>query len=151
MAKSMKWWEWLIPFWPAVKTLGSVVTEGAKGFNDLMSSTGGTINSAQMTEDYNNHGLGDVDSNGVQQVEVNSADPTSSASNVIDYDPNKTAGENMLGYAQANNSASAYNTYLQNQWNAEMSNTAISRAIAVRAASSFSFHPSLRFIAFSYD
>lgn len=138
MAKNMKWWEWLIPFWPAAKNLGSVVVEGAKGFNNLMSSTGGAINSAQMTEDYNNHGLGETDSNGVQQVEVNSADPTSSASNVINYDPNKSAAENMLGYAQANNSASAYNTYLQNQWNQEMSNTAISRAIADAEANGIS-------------
>lgn len=78
-----------------------------------------------VTEAVNNHGL---DEQG--NIDVNPADPTSSASNVINYDPNKSAMDNMLGYAQANNSASAYNDYLQTAHNVEMSNSAISRAIA---------------------
>lgn len=96
-----------------------------------------TVNDA-ITQAFNDHGVGQEDVNGHLQVDINSADPTSSASNVIDYDPNKSAAENMLGYAQANNSASAYNTYLQNRWNEEMSNTAISRAIADAEANGIS-------------
>lgn len=97
-----------------------------------------TVNDS-ITDAFNNHNVSDVpDENGLTQVDINPSDPTSSASNVINYDPNKSAAENMLGYAQANNSASAYNTYLQNQWNQEMSNTAISRAIADAEANGIS-------------
>ena len=81
------------------------------------------------------NGLPDVQSaktvdQGINQVDVDAANPTSSASNIISYDPNKSALDNMYDYAVANNSASAYDAFLQNKYSQEMSNSAISRAIA---------------------
>lgn len=133
MANNMKWWEWLIPFWPAAKALGSVAVEGAKGVNDIVTGTAKRVDSEGMTSDYNNHGL-DEDGN----IDINPADPTSSATNVINYDPSKTSQENLLGYAQANNSASAYQQYLANQYNSEMANSAIGRAVADAEANGIS-------------
>lgn len=130
---NFKWWEWLIPFWPAAKALGSVVTASAKGINDAATSGSGGVDAEGMTSAYNNHGLDDTGN-----IEISPADPTSSAANVINYDPNKSAQENLLGYAQANNSASAYSQYLANQYATEMSNTALSRAIADAEANGIS-------------
>ena len=88
-----------------------------------------TVND-QITDAFNNHNIAEQpDENGYQQVDVTPADPTSSAANVINYDPEKSANENLLAYAQANNSASAYDSFLQNKYQEELSNTAISRAI----------------------
>lgn len=68
--------------------------------------------------------------NPVNQLEPDATNPISSASNVINYDENKSALENMYGYAIDNNSASAYSSYLENKHQEEMANTAIARAIA---------------------
>lgn len=140
----MAWdWKTLIPGYGLYRSFKNTIDNVKKGgfqLSDLLGwygyqqeNPGESTVSDNVTDALNNHGL-DGDGN----IVVSSADPTSSASNVINYDPNKTAGENMLGYAKANNSASAYNTYLQNQWNAEMSNTAISRAIADAEANGIS-------------
>lgn len=96
-----------------------ISTNGEAGGNSAESV------SDKVTTAINDHGL---DENG--NIDINPADPTSSAANVINYDPSKSASENMLGYAVDNNSASAYANYLQNLYNTEMSNSAISRAIA---------------------
>lgn len=117
------------------------LSAGVLGFTDSSNpwwkkepeTIGGSTVNDSITQAFNNHGL-----DGEGNIEISPADPTSSASNVINYDPNKSAMENMLGYAQANNSASAYNTYLQNQYNTEMSNTALSRAIADAEANGIS-------------
>lgn len=108
------------------------ITKGWYGFTDDDSSDESPMSTVndQITDAFNNHNVSGVpDENGLTQVEVTPADPTSSAANVINHDPNKSAQENLLGYAQANNSASAYAQYLANQYATEMSNTALSRAI----------------------
>lgn len=109
------------------------ILKGYFGFDD--SAHDGESNSVAdyAQQQLNNHGL-----NADGSIDINSANPVSSADNVINYDPNKTAQENMLGYAQANNSASAYAQYLANQHEMEMSNTAISRAIADAEANGIS-------------
>lgn len=106
---------------------------GAAGYSRNSETSGGNSAADVVQSTLNNHGL---DESG--NIDINSADPTSSASNVINYDPNKSAQENLLGYAQANNSASAYSTYLQNAYNSEMSNSALSRAIADAEANGIS-------------
>lgn len=109
------------------------ILKGYFGFDDSAHDAQANSVADDLQQNLNNHGLDDSGN-----IDISPADPTSSASNVINYDPNKTASQNMLGYAQANNSASAYNTYLQNAWNEEMSNTAISRAIADAEANGIS-------------
>lgn len=137
-------WKWRSPLGAlisAVKNKGNFLDFLAANiglYRDEPGNNQSTV-SDNVQEMLNNHNISNVpDENGYQQVELTPSDPTSSASNVINHDPNKSAAENMLGYAQANNSASAYNMYLQNQWNQEMSNTAISRAIADAEANGIS-------------
>lgn len=127
-----KWWEYLIPGWNTFRAFHDVIASAAQ-IDRQAEETGHYVDSDGMYDAYNDHGL-DQEGN----IDINPADPTSSASNVINYDPNKSAMENMLGYAQANNSASAYNDYLQTAHNTEMSNTAISRAIADAEANGIS-------------
>lgn len=124
------WYDWLNP----VSYFGTIKDNLDDGyqFGDLSAGLFGYSTrsnedsiSNSVTEAVNNHGL---DEQG--NIDINPADPTSSASNVINYDPNKSAVDNMLGYATANNSASAYSDYLQTLHNQEMSDSAISRAIA---------------------
>lgn len=134
--------KWLGPFiWNSFKAWADNLKDGYQ-FGDILSGAAGYSrnneqegagNSASdvLTDILNDHNVSEnLDDNGYQQVEVTPSDPTSSAANVINYDPRKTAQQNLLGYAQANNSASAYSAYLQNAYNQEMSNSAISRAIA---------------------
>lgn len=106
---------------------------------------GGTISAAKQFSPGNVANTLNENTNPIQdqyddviQVDVNPADPTSSASNVINYDPEKSASENMLDYATSNNSASAYDQFLQNKWSEEMSNSAYSRAIADAEANGIS-------------
>lgn len=108
------------------------LTKAYYGFHDDVPSSGNSAADV-ITDTFNDHGL---DENG--NIEINPSDPTSSAQNVINYDPNKSAQENLLGYAQANNSASAYSQYLANQYATEMSNSALSRAIADAEANGIS-------------
>lgn len=131
---------WKLPWWigEQIKNIKKNLDNGYQfgdifrgwyGFTDDDASSQSTV-SDNITDAFNNHNISDTpDENGYQQVEITPSDPTSSAANVINYDPNKTSQENLLGYAQANNSASAYSQYLANQYASEMSNTAISRAI----------------------
>lgn len=133
--------KWLGPFiWNSFKAWADNFKDGYQ-FGDILSGAAGysrnneegSGNSASevLTDTLNDHNVSDdLDESGYQQVEVTPSDPTSSAANVINYDPRKTAQQNLLGYAQANNSASAYSAYLQNAYNQEMANSAISRAIA---------------------
>lgn len=108
------------------------LTRGWYGFHDNEFGHDSTV-SDNVQEMLNDHGL---DSNG--NIDINSADPTSSASNVINYDPNKSAQENLLQYAQDNNSASAYDAFLQNKHEEELANSAFSRAIADAEANGIS-------------
>ena len=131
------WYDYLNPlnYW---RTIGDNLSDGYH-FGDITAGwygadvTSGKSLNDSFTEGINNHGLDQYGN-----IDINSADPTSSASNVIKYDPNKSAMENMLGYAVDNNSASAYNDYLQTRHNVEMSNTALSRAIADAEANGIS-------------
>lgn len=133
MGRFNVWYDYLNP----LSYYGVIADNLSDGYQvgDLSKGIFGISSSAAdlVTDGINNHGL---DEHG--DIDVNSADPTSSASNVISYDPNKSAMENMLGYAVANNSASAYNDYLQTRHNYEMSNTALSRAIADAEANGIS-------------
>lgn len=114
------------------------ITRGWYGFHDNEFGHDSTV-SDNVQEMLNDHNISaEPDVNGYQQVDITPSDPTSSAANVINHDPNKSAQENMLGYAKANNSASAYAQYLANQHEMEMSNTAISRAIADAEANGIS-------------
>lgn len=127
--------KWLGPFiWNSFKALKSNLSDGYN-FGDISAAWAGfdrnpddstSTQSASdiITDTVNNHGL---DENG--NLEVNPADPTSSASNVIEYDPNKSALDNIYDYAIANNSASAYSDYLNLKHSQDLSNNAIGRAI----------------------
>lgn len=53
-----------------------------------------------------------------------------SATNVINYDPNADSLSNQIAYANNNNSASAYESFLANKFVAEREDTAIQRAVA---------------------
>lgn len=136
-------WKYLIPGYGIYQMFKNLkngyqpgdLSAGILGFDDVRDSTV----SDNVSDSLNNHNLAsELDANGYQQVEVTPADPTSSAANVINHDPNKSAQENLLGYAKVNNSASAYSQYLANQYATEMSNTALSRAIADAEANGIS-------------
>lgn len=126
-----KWWHYFIPGYGMVAMASDVIGAVGQFINDFSAgNVGKTVleNGSPVADQYND----------VNSIDINPADPTSSAANVINYDPNKSAQENMLGYAQANNSASAYAQFLANQHEMEMSNTAISRAIADAEANGIS-------------
>lgn len=126
-----KWWEYFIPGYGMVAMASDVIGAVGQFINDFKAgNVAKTVleNGSPVADQYKD----------VTNIDINPADPTSSAANVIDYDPSKSAQENMLGYAQANNSASAYAQFLANQHEMEMSNTAISRAIADAEANGIS-------------
>lgn len=147
-------WKTLIPFYGAYEMVKNAQENFKDGyqFGDILKSEIGIVNDPKdvvQTEDrplsiptdgYTDSAREVMD----QQLQENGSvvsdptNPVASAANVISYDPNKSAQDNLLDYAKVNNSASAYSTFLNNQHISEMENSAIRRAVADAEAAGIS-------------
>lgn len=126
-------WKTLIPFYglyETVKNIENNTQQDGSQFSDYLKGIFG----------FQDVPTGDG-ADSAESIANNSADPTdptNSATNVMMPELHGSPQDTLYAYAQANNSASAYEQWLANEYNSNMANTEIQRRVADAEAAGIS-------------